>query len=153
MKNEEFRRILRRKISISTLAHVQFPCYNHKGGLILLGENVLYEKSLKFSVRIVELRKYLNSEKREYDLASQILNSGTSIGANVNEANYAQSKADFTSKLHIALKEASETLYWLHVLKATDYLTPKVADSLISDCEELKKLLISSINTAKKHSC
>ena len=118
-----------------------------------MGENVLYEKSLKFSVRIVELRKYLNSEKREYDLASQILNSGTSIGANINEANYAQSKADFTSKLHIALKEASETLYWLHVLKATDYLTPKVADSLISDCEELKKLLISSINTAKKHSC
>ena len=150
MKNEEFRRILRRKISISTLAHVQFPCYNHKGGLILLGENVLYEKSLKFSVRIVELRKYLNSEKREYDLASQILNSGTSIGANVNEANYAQSKADFSSKLNIALKEAAETDYWLRLLHEAELLSDSEFQSIYADCQEIERLLASIVKTTKK---
>lgn len=77
------------------------------------------------------------------------MRSGTSIGANINEANYGQSKADFVSKLHIALKEAAETEYWLRLLALTDYIPQEMAQSLENDCIELKRILIASINTAK----
>ena len=78
------------------------------------------------------------------------MRSGTSIGANINEANYGQSKADFISKMHIALKETSETEYWLRLLTMSEYLTNDMGDSLLTDCLELKRMLVASINTAKK---
>ena len=87
--------------------------------------NIVLEKSKKFAIRIVNLYKYLTTEKKEYVLAKQLLKSGTSIGANVSEGEQAQSKADFHSKMCIALKEANETYYWLRLLYATDYLSEK----------------------------
>ncbi len=88
-------------------------------------------------------------EKHESVIAKQILRSGTSIGANISEAQYGQSKADFISKLQIALKETAETEYWLHILERSEYLDEQQASSLLSDCLEIKRILISSINTAK----
>lgn len=114
-------------------------------------ENSLVEKSLNFAVRIVKLNKYLIENSKELTISKQIIRSGTSIGANINEANYGQSKADFISKLHIALKETAETEYWLRLLNLSEYVDDKLFSSLMSDCLEIKKLLISSINTAKEN--
>ncbi len=114
-------------------------------------ENVLIEKTIDFAARIVKLHRYLVKEKRETVLSRQILRSGTSIGANVNEAQYGNSKADFIAKLHIALKETAETEYWLHVLEKSGYLEERMADSILSDCLSIKRILISSINTAKEN--
>lgn len=111
--------------------------------------NPLLDKSIDFAARVVRLHRYLSSEKHESTISKQILRSGTSIGANINEAQYGNSKADFIAKLHIALKEAAETEYWLRLLQKTDYLEDKLASSLLNDCTEIKSLLISSINTAK----
>ena len=108
------------------------------------------EKSEKFAIRIVNLYKYLISEKNEYVMSKQILRSGTSIGANLAEADYAVSKSDFLSKLYISLKETSETLYWLKILYKTDYLAEKEYNSIFSDCEEIRKILSSSTKTLKK---
>ena len=113
-------------------------------------ENAIEEKSFKFAVRIVKLCKYLRSSKKEYTLSKQLLRSGTSVGANVAEAQQAQSKADFISKLNIALKEAVETNYWLRLLNATDYLTDTEKNSILTDCEELQKLLVSIIKSSKQ---
>ena len=107
-------------------------------------------KSIDFGTRIVKLHRYLSKTKHESVLSKQILRSGTSIGANINEAQYGNSKADFIAKLHIALKETAETEYWLHILKKTDYLDESMASSLLKDCLEIKKILIASINTAKE---
>ena len=115
-------------------------------------ENVLIEKSIDFSARIVKLHRYLLKAKNESVLSKQILRSGTSIGANINEAQYGNSKADFIAKLHIALKETAETEYWLHILEKSDYLDENMASSLLNDCLEIKRILISSINTAKDRS-
>ena len=112
-------------------------------------DNLLIDKSVAFAVRIVKLHQYLIKNKKESIISKQIVRSGTGIGANINEANYGQSKADFISKLHIALKEAAETEYWLKVLTQSDYLSTEMGDSLLHDCIELKKILIASINTAK----
>ena len=112
-------------------------------------ENVLIDKSIKFAARIVKLQKYLLAEKKESVISKQIIRSGTSIGANINEANYGNSKADFISKLHIALKETAETEYWIKLLNMSEYIDDEMSNSLIIDCLELKRLLISSINTAK----
>jgi len=98
----------------------------------------------------VKLYKHLCAEKKEYTLSKQLLRSGTSIGANVAEAQQAQSRADFLSKLNIALKETSETKYWLRLLQATDYLTEKEAASMLRDCTELEKLLVSIIKKLKE---
>ena len=114
-------------------------------------ENVLIDKSIKFAARIVKLQKYLQTEKKECIISKQIIRSGTSIGANINEANYGNSKADFISKLHIALKETAETEYWIKLLNMSEYIDDEMSDSLITDCLELKRLLISSINTAKSN--
>lgn len=111
-------------------------------------ENILIDKSVDFGARIIKLSKYLH-EKKEQVIAKQIIRRGTSIGANINEAQYGQSKADFISKLHIALKETSETEYWLRLLRKSDYLDEKMYSSLLSDCLELKRILIASLNTAK----
>ena len=113
-------------------------------------ENVLIDKSIDFGARIVKLHRYLLKTKREAVLSKQILRSGTSIGANINEAQYGNSKADFIAKLHIALKETAETEYWLHLLQKSDYLDDNLSASLLNDCLEIKRILIASINTAKE---
>ena len=113
-------------------------------------ENILIDKSIDFGARIVKLRRYLTEEKHESVLSKQILRSGTSIGANINEAQYGSSKADLIAKLHIALKETAETEYWLHILEKSDYLDSKMASSMLSDCLEIKRILIASIKTAKE---
>ena len=106
-------------------------------------------KSFLFSVRVVKLCRYLQEEKREYILSKQLLRCGTSIGANVTESQQAQSRADFISKLSIALKEAVETNYWLRLLNATDYLTESEFISIITDCRELEKILTATIKTSR----
>jgi four helix bundle protein len=112
-------------------------------------ESVLREKSYQFALRIVKLYQFVVSEKKEFVLSKQILRSGTSIGANVEEASQAQSKSDFVHKLSIAQKESFETDYWLRLLRDSNYLTEKQANSMISDCQELQKLITSSIKTVK----
>jgi len=112
-------------------------------------ENILLDKSFKFAVRIVNLYKYLCNDKREFVLSKQLLSCGTSIGANVNEAQDAQSTNDFISKLSISLKEARETKYWIELLKETDYLTTKEAKSISDDLIEIIKLLVSIIKTTR----
>lgn len=113
-------------------------------------KHTVEEKSFLFAVRIVNFYKHLSSSKREYVLAKQVLRSGTSIGANIAEAQQAQSNADFISKLNIALKESSETDYWLRLLHATDYLSDTEFSSLISDCREIEKMLTAIIKSSKK---
>lgn len=100
----------------------------------------------------MKLFRYLCDEKKEFVLSKQLLRSGTSIGANVEEATQGESKADFIHKLCIANKEASETNYWIRLLRDSDILTVKQAESLITDCEELQKLLTASIKTSKNSS-
>ncbi len=112
---------------------------------------IIESKSKKFAVRIINLYKYLVSEKKEYVMSRQILKSGTSIGANVKEGEYGQSAADFISKMSIALKEAAETSYWLELLKETDYITQEQFESINSDCTELIKILTSIIKTTKSN--
>ncbi len=113
-------------------------------------EKVVQEKSFHFAVRIVNLCKYLQNEKKEYIIYKQLFRCGTSIGANVAEAQQAQSRADFISKLNIALKESYETNYWLRLLYETNYLTEEAFQSIIYDCRELEKLLISIIKATKE---
>ncbi len=106
-------------------------------------------KSYAFAVRIVKLYRHLTARKNEFVLSKQILRCGTSIGANVREGEEGQSRADFLSKFNIALKETSETLYWLDLLHDTDLITDKQHESLYSDCVELKKLLTSIVKTTR----
>ena len=113
-------------------------------------DNPVQSKSFRFAVRIVNLCKFLHDEHKEFILSKQLLRSGTSIGANIAEAQQAQSKADFISKMNIALKETYETDYWLRLLFATQYLSQGAFDSIVSDCTELKKLLVSIVKTAKE---
>ena len=112
--------------------------------------NILETKSYAFAIRIVKLSKYLTEEQKEYTLSRQLLRSGTSVGALVAEAQYAQSRADFANKLHIGLKEANESRYWLRLLNDCNYINDNMFKSIIPDIEELIKLLTSSINTSKK---
>ena len=107
------------------------------------------EKSFQFAVRIVKLSAYLQQEKREHVLSKQLLKSGTSIGANVAEAKQGQSRPDFLAKMSVALKEASETHYWLRLLFATEYLTRQEYDSILCDCQEIERMLTSIIKTTK----
>ena len=113
--------------------------------------NILLEKSYRFTIRIVKLFKHFSKEKNAMVLSNQILKSGTSIGANLEEAVGAQSRKDFLSKIYISYKETRETYYWIRLLRDTDYLTKNEANSLIKDCEELLKLLGKSISTIKKN--
>ena len=112
-------------------------------------DNVLQEKSLLFAARIVKLHNYLCKEKRENIISKQIIRSGTSIGANINEATYGSSKDDFIAKLHISLKETAETEYWLRLLTLSDYISKTESDSLLADCLEIKRILISTLKTSK----
>ena len=116
-----------------------------------MNDNILVDKSFKFAVRIVKLYKYLCDSKKEYTLSKQLLRSGTSIGANINEAQEAQSKNDFISKLSISLKEARESKYWIELLKETDYLSKSEANNIIEDLVEILKLLTSIIKSTKNN--
>lgn len=111
--------------------------------------NVIMVKSMDFAIRIVNLYKYLCSEKQEYVMSKQLLKSGTSIGANVREADEGISRADFLSKIYIALKEARETGYWIELLYRTDYLTLQEYQSVQADCLELVKILATICKTVK----
>ena len=111
----------------------------------------LTKKSYLFAVRIVKMVKYVNCSPKEYGMLNQAFRSGTAIGALVSEATFAQSPANFINKLHIALKECNETLYWLNILKDTDYLNEEEFESMSKDCQELLALLISSIKTTKQN--
>jgi four helix bundle protein len=113
-------------------------------------DKIYAQKFMAFSVRIVELCKYLNEQGNEYIIAKQILRSGTSIGANHREAIYAETDMDFIHKLAISQKECNETKYWLELLKATNYITEEQFDSLYADAEEIMKMLTASILTAKR---
>ena len=112
-------------------------------------ESILKSKSFALAVRIVRLYKYLCEQKTEYVLSKQVLRSGTSVGAMVREAEYSESKADFSHKMGIARKELNETLYWLELLLQTEYITYKEYDSLSADAIEIIKILTTSIKTAK----
>ena len=113
-------------------------------------KNIVWTKSKAFAIRCVKLYQYLSEDKREFVLSRQVLKSGTSIGANVREALQAESRADFVHKMTIALKEAAETEYWLELLQETGYIGGEGASqSLMVDCKELNKLLISIVKSAK----
>jgi len=112
--------------------------------------NVVKEKSFAFAIRIVNLHRFLATEKKEFVLSKQLLRSGTAIGALVREAEQAESKLDFAHKMAIALKEANETEYWILLLRETGYLSANEADSILSDNKELLKLLTSIINSTKR---
>jgi len=113
-------------------------------------DNAILTKSYSFAIRIVKCYQYILKHHRCYDIARQILKSGTSIGANVEEAQGGQSKKDFIAKIQIAYKESRETVYWLRLLKDTELLPSQLATSLLSDCIELRKILIAILNSAKK---
>lgn len=112
-------------------------------------QNILKEKSFHFAIRIVNLYKYLKIEHREYILSQQLIRSGTCIGAIIREAEHAESNKDFIHKLSIGLKEANESKYWLDLLLATEFITKSMYNSINQDCEELLKLLTSSVKTSK----
>jgi len=116
-----------------------------------MDNSILRDKSFKFALRTIKLSKYLQNTHKEYILSKQILRSGTSVGALIREAQYAQSKADFLHKLTIALKEANETEYWLLLLFESDYLDKKMFNSIYPEIKELLKLLISSTKTVKAY--
>ena len=111
--------------------------------------NIVVDKSRDFAIRIVNLYKYLTSEKKEFVLSKQLLKSGTSVGANIKEAIRGQSRADFTAKMNIALKEISESEYWLDLLHATGYLENKEFESVNEDCKELIRLLFAIVKSSK----
>lgn len=112
-------------------------------------DNVIENKSFQFAIRIVRLYKFLCEEKKEYILSRQLLRAGTSIGANVTESQQTQSKPDFVSKISIALKEASETKYWIKLLGATEYLSENQTKSILDDCVEIEKILVTILKSAK----
>jgi four helix bundle protein len=113
-------------------------------------DNVIKNKSYKFALRIIKLYKYLCDEKKEYVLSKQLLRSGTSIGANVEEAIGGISKKDFINKIYTVYKESRETLYWINLIKDSDYITSEAAESMLRDCEELIKLSGKIISSSKK---
>ena len=112
-------------------------------------DNLIVDKSKEFAIRVIRLYQHLEDKKQGLVLAKQILRSGTSSGANVKEASRAQSKADFIAKMQIALKEASETEYWIELLMETQYITEKAGASLLEDCQELIKMIMTIVKTAK----
>lgn len=114
-------------------------------------ENPAKTKSYSFALRIIKAYQHIAAEHKEWVLSKQLLRSGTSIGANSAEANEAQSRADFISKLGIALKETVETEYWLNLLRDGGYLTTGQAGSLLVDCREIKAILIASIKSTKRN--
>ena len=115
-----------------------------------MAESILATKSLDFAIRVVNGVKYLQDTQKEFVMSKQLLRSGTSIGANIHEGIYAQSKADFISKYSIALKEANESSYWLVLLFKTKYLSEEVYESMKTDVDEIIRMVIASLKTARK---
>jgi len=112
-----------------------------------MGKSILKDKSYNFAIRTVNLNRYLRDQKHEFVLSKQILRSGTAIGALIREAEFGQSRADFRSKMYIALKEANETEYWLNLLKDTSLIGEKEFESISSDCSELIRMLVATVKT------
>jgi len=119
------------------------------GGKVENKENVLKEKSYSFALKIIEIYKELNQNKKEHIMSKQLLRSGTSIGAMIRESEFAQSKSDFINKLSIGLKEANETEYWISLLFDSDFIDENNYNEIHKLCDEIIRILISSINTAK----
>ena len=115
----------------------------------ILKFNTIEVKSYDFAIRIVNLHKYLNRQKEIHSLSNQMLRSGTAIGALIQEAVHAQSKADFLNKMNVSLKEANETMYWIRLLHSTHYLKDNEFAPIHKDCEEIVKLLASIVKTTK----
>ena len=113
-------------------------------------KNIIKEKSFSFALEVIQIYKKLNSEKKEFVMSKQLLRSGTSIGANIREAEYAQSKADFISKLSIALKEANEADYWIELLHISGYINLEDFQNTKQKISEQLRLLTSIINTSKQ---
>ncbi len=112
-------------------------------------DNIIRNKSYNFSLKIIKIYQELTKDKKEFIISKQLIRSGTSIGANIEESIGAQSKNDFISKMSISYKEARETLYWIHLLTDSNFLNKQQSDTLIYDCEELLKILGSIIKTSK----
>jgi four helix bundle protein len=112
-------------------------------------DNITYQKAYAFAIRIVKAYQYLCGEKKEYVLSKQLLRCGTSIGANVSEANGGISEADFSSKISIAYKECLETKYWLSLLKDTDYISEKTFESMHADADEIAKILFAILRKTR----
>ena len=112
-------------------------------------ENILLSHSLQFSAKIIKLQQYLTKQKHESIISKQIIRSATSIDANINEANYGSSKADFIAKMQISLKETAETEYWIRLLKESEYIQDDMFNNLIEDCLSIKRMLVATLNTAK----
>ena len=117
-----------------------------------MSDKIISIKSKQFAIRIVRLYKYLCERKKEFVLSKQLLRSGTSIGANIAEARYAISRKEFISKMHIALKECSETQYWLELLNDTCFISKREFESICTDCDELLKILTAVVKTSKRTS-
>ncbi len=113
------------------------------------GSNIVKDKAERFAIRIVKCSRYIRDKQREYSLADQLLRSGTSIGANLSEAEFAQSKADFITKLSISLKEAAETKFWLKLLHETDLLEDKMFYSMYTDVKDIISLLVTILRKLK----
>ena len=114
-----------------------------------MAENIIQRKSFEFAIQVVETYKYLIDEKREFILSKQFLRAGTSIGANISEAARGQSTKDFIHKLQISRKEANETLYWLNLLQATNYIQLEKSEKLTKQCDELLRILTAIIKTTE----
>ena len=116
-----------------------------------MAENTVKYKSYAFALRIIKVYKFLSSEQREFVLSKQLLRSGTAIGALIREAEHGESKADFIHKMSIALKEANDTEYWLMLLHDSEYLDEKSFQSIVLECQELIKMLVSIIKSSKNN--
>lgn len=114
-------------------------------------ENILLEKSYQFALRIVKLSQYLNDEKREFVLSKEILHSGTAVGATVEAANQGESRTDFAHHLARANQHAFQTNFWLRLLRDANILSAKQTESMLEDCEELEKMLVSALKTTRKN--
>jgi len=112
-------------------------------------ENVVKNKSFAFAIEVVKLHQFLTMQKKEYVISKQMLRSGTSVGAMVREAEHAETKNDFKHKMGVAQKEINETIYWLELLKATEYLAADQFDKINSDAVEIMKLITAILKTSK----
>ncbi|HIC8757298.1 four helix bundle protein [Elizabethkingia anophelis] len=119
--------------------------------MLMKEDNIIKQKSFDFAVRVIKLYQYLSNDKKEFILSKQILRSGTSVGAMIRESEHAQSKSDFIQKLSIAQKEINETIYWLELFQATDYLSAQEFESINEDAVEIIKLITSIIKTTKNN--
>ncbi|HFK5555367.1 TPA: four helix bundle protein [Elizabethkingia anophelis] len=119
--------------------------------MLMKEDNIIKQKSFDFAVRVIKLYQYLSNDKKEFILSKQILRSGTSVGAMIRESEHAQSKSEFIHKLSIAQKEINETIYWLELFQATDYLSAQEFESINEDAVDIIKLVTSIIKTTKNN--